>query len=781
MTDTEDDAPAERGSAEPWLERLKQAEKAMDEWQEAADNIDKIYASLSQLRNVARDREFQMFWANTQILAPSIYSRPPIPVVTPKFKDRRPLYRTASEFLERACIVTFDAAGIDETMLLLRDDLAILARGAGWLRYESDDSDDRVCIEHLDRRDFRHQPARKWADVDWVARRGWMTKKAMKARFGQDASDEATYVEHRDSKDDRDSTPNVAECGVWEIWCRSENTVVWVVEGSETVLEQKKPHLKLSGFFPCPKPAYGTLERRSLVPVPDMLQYKDQLEEINDLTRRIHGLAEALRLRGFYAGGGDIGEALERAMNIEDDRQVLIPVPRLGALSTGTTGGLIEWMPLEQVANTITGLIDLRRQVIDDVYQIMGLSDIMRGATEAEETLGAQQLKQQNGSIRVRDKQQELVRWARDAVRIAAEILAEEFDADTLVEMAQMDLPTNADIKKQVKAIEAQAKDAVQQLEERLSEAEQKGEQLDPQEVEKQASEQMQGFQQQIAKLTAQVTIDQVKEFLRDEKLRPYVLDIETDSTVSTDEMSEKASRSEFMTAFTASMSALVPMMQMGPEAIAVAGGVFKFALAPYRVGRELEGLIDDFVDNAPAIAERAQAQQGEGEDQGLAAAQMKLAEAEMAKVQSQTEANTANAQLKMQELQLKASEAQAKTEQDQQRFGLDLEKTRGAIAELDARTRKVEAETAKLGVDASNQTRKEDREDAKAASDIQSRQVDQALAVQDRDRQAFESDRQAAIGARQQGFAEQQGVRSDDRADRQQQFTEKQPPKSGG
>lgn len=84
--------------------------------------------------------------------------------------------------------------------------------------------------------------------------------------------------------------------GVWEVWSRQHDLVVWVTEGAQKTLDEGPPHLKLSGFFPCPRPAYGTLQRRSLVPVPDVVFYRDQLEEINDLTRRIHERKEIFLL-----------------------------------------------------------------------------------------------------------------------------------------------------------------------------------------------------------------------------------------------------------------------------------------------------------------------------------------------------------------------------------------------------------------------------------------------------------------------------------------------------
>lgn len=779
MNDTDDQSTPERGDAAHWLGLIEDAEKAFQAWQNAADSIDKAYGQLSELRSMSRDRQFQLFWSNIQVMGPSIYARQPVPVVSPKFKDRRPLYRTASELLERACVVSFDLADIDGAMLSMRDDLAIVGRGAAWVRYESDDDGERVCYEHVDRKDFLHEPARKWSEVDWAAKRAWLTHDEMKERFGAAADD----VEYETRKGE--TLGKVEKCGVWEIWCKSQDKVVWVTEGAESVLEEGKPHLKLNAFFPCPKPAYASLERRTLIPVPDMLFYKDQLEEVNDLTRRIHALADAIKVRGFYAGSGDIGDAIERAIKMTDDEQILIPVPAMQSLMQGG-GDPIVWLPLDLVASTITGLIDLRRQVIDDVYQIIGLSDIMRGSTVASETLGAQQLKQQNGSYRVRDKQNELVRVARDLVRIGAEIMSTEFSDDTLTEMAQMDLPTNASVKAQVKhmtdaakaeleELAAKAEDMAQQAQQGPPAAPQQGQQqqgqpIDPQQAQQQFEQAQQAiigkWQPQIKQASEAVTIEAVMEFLKDEKLRPFALDIETDSTIYPDEMAEKQSRQEFMGAFSASMAALQPMFMMGPEAIAVAGGVFKFALSPYRVGRELEGLIDDFTDKAPDIAKQMQAQNKQGQDEGLAAAQMKLAEAEMAKVQSQTEANTANAQLKMQELSLKAQEAQSKAQEGQQKFSLEVESTKGAIAETEARIQKIYAEIQKMGVDAQNQARQQDREDVKTVADVKSRAIDQAMSAQN---QAH----QAQMGERQQMHNETISAQSEARADRGQQFNE--------
>jgi hypothetical protein len=686
----------ERKSSRGWLKAIVDAEKAFEDYQERADNIDKLYANLGSLANSTRDAEFQLFWANIQVLGPSIYARPPVPVVVPKFKDRRPLYRTASELLERATSVAFDLTDIDGVMLMVRDDLNIVARGAPWVRYEtkqeSDGDTERVCIEHKDRKDFLHDPARKWADVGWVASRSWLTRKEMRKRFrphSQDAYKDAEFSVRKDDKDNGGADSS-NKAGVWEIWSKTDNKVLWVAPGCESILDQGPPHLKLQGFFPCPRPAYATVQRRSLIPVPDILYYKDQLDQINQLTGRIAALTEALKVRGFYpAGAGEVGDAIEAAMKSIDDRVVLVPISNWAAFGQG--GDPIVWLPLEMIANTMIQLVTGRKQLIDDVYQIMGLSDIMRGSTEASETLGAQQLKANFGSVRIRDKQSEMVRVARDLVRIAAEIMAENFSPKTLLEMSQLELPTDAEIKKQIEGLKSQGEEQIKQ---QIMQAQQDPQMMQQVQANPQAAQQMmdqasqqiaQQLQPQIMKLEQQVTKEQVFKFLKDQKIRPFVLDIESDSTIQPDEQAEKAARSEFLGVLGQAMGQLMPLVQQDPSAAPFAGQILKFAVAPFRAGRELDGAVDDFVDQASKRAEQpqpnpeaeaataeAQAKQQEMEARG----QIETQKLQMAAQKAQSDAQMAQAKLQMdQQAAAAANElAQAKLQGEQQTKAAQIE-----------------------------------------------------------------------------------------------------------
>jgi hypothetical protein len=633
--DLEFDPSIEPKSAKAWINLLTESEDAFDDYNTRCDNIDKQYANLMRLADMHRDKEFQMFWANSEIIKPSIYAKPPRPVVTPKFKDRRPVYQAASELAERCTIVAFDLASIDGLMKLVRDDLALIDRGVAWCRYESGKSKgyykhEKVCVDFKMRRDFLHSIARNWREVTWVAAASYLTRAEARKRFYRTSKDEYQRAEYKVDKEAREigGADKRERAKFWEIWDRTAERVVWVAQGCEFILDEDDPHLELRNFFPCPEPAYGTCQRGSLVPVPDVLQYRDQLEELNLLTGRIHALSDALEVKGFYpSGGAEIADAVQAAIAIKTPGRVLVPISNWAAF--GGSKEVIIWLPIDQIATTIQALVLLRKQVIEDIYQIMGISDIMRGATDPSETLGAQQLKTQNGSTRTRDKQQELVRIARDIVEITLEIITQHFDEVTMIEMSQTQLPTQQMQQQAGQRIIGQ----LQQLQQQAIQMQQQAQQQslpppggapgdtpqappapgeDPQaQAAKQIQSQMQSLAQELQKLREQPTIEQVLHFLKDNRAKSFVLDIETDSTILADEQAEKQARTEFVQVLGGLLPQLSQMITAEPQTADFCGELLKFATAPFRAGRSLDGAIDELVEQM-----KAKAQQPQGQDQ---------------------------------------------------------------------------------------------------------------------------------------------------------------------
>lgn len=656
-------------SSKPYLDAIAESEKAFQEYNDKSDNIDKLYADLAKLAKGTRDREFQMFWANVEVLKPSIYSRPPVPVVVPRFKDRKPISRAASEILERSCIVGFECEDIDQVMRMVRDDLAVLARGVPWCRYEVKDGYQRACIEHTDRRDFLHELQRAWKDVGWVAKRSWLSKDEMEDRFKTTSRDAYLDAEYSVRKDDKanGAADSESKCGVWEIWNKREGKVIWVTPGVNVVLDRDKPDTDLEGFFPCPKPAYGTTQRRSLIPVPDVLFYKDQLEEINELTARIAALSAAVKVRGFYpAGSGEIGDAIESAIKRTDNNQIMIPISNWAAFGNSGAKDMIVWLPIDMIANTITGLVALRKELIDDVYQITGLSDIMRGSTEASETLGAQQLKAQYGSVRIRDRQAELVRVARDITRIVAEIMAENFSPKALLAMSQYEIKTDAQVAQEAQQAIAAAQQQAQQAMADPKMAEQA--QQNPQAAQQMLAQLKQQTEAQVEKINQQPTIEKVMGLLREQKLRPFVLDIETDSTIQPDEDAAKQRATEFVTAVGGFMQQALQAVQLVPEAAPLMADTLKFVASQFRAGRDLEGSIEEFADRMKSMASQPkppspdQIKAQSDAQSAQAQAQKTMADAQATQVETARKAQDQQHQAAVQEIERNAKRAEADT-----------------------------------------------------------------------------------------------------------------------
>lgn len=793
---------AEPKSSSRVLSAIKKATDTFRDYQDTCRRIDDVYSREGSYDTDWLDPDYDLFWASMEILKPAIYAHAPVPAVAPMFADRRPLYNTTAELLERVASSAFDRANIDQAMLSLRDDLAFTNRGVLWVVYENDDGQ-KVCIDHVDRTDFLHEPARCWADVGWVARRAWMTKTEMRKRFQKTSGKAYQQAKTEIRRDDKDNggADDSKKAGVWEVWHKADKKVYWVAPDCPVMLDEGAPHLTLKDFFPCPRPAYGTLRRRSLVPVPDYQRYASHLAKITSLTGRIYTLLDSVKMKGLIPAGGEVGDAIEEVLRSEDDK-IIVPVAA-AALAAGSATGFVTWMPLADIATAIQALIEARGKLIEDFYQLSGISDIMRGATEAEETLGAQQLKSQYGSVRVRDKIDELQRVARDVARIVAEVASDKFSQETLLDMSMMEIPTKADLAKEVDQIEKAAKAELKSLADKAKQMAQQAMQgqqpaqpgqqpqgQDPAQMQQMAQQAQQQFQQaqqaiiakygpQLKQVEDTVPIEDVVKLLRDDKARGFAFEIATDSTIMTDEMQEKQSRNEFLGVVAQSTQALTGLSMLGEKGAALAGGFLKFVTAPYRVGRELNGLIDDFVDAAPEMAQKMAAQNGQGgadeANQAMAEANKKLADAEMVKAQAAMASVQAKAQLDQVENQRKIAELQNKAQADQVKAQQENGKLQLQLADLQTKGSKTEAEinnltaqTAKILASIGLDERKQQLSEYSAANAAQAKQVDQAINIQDKHHGA-------AMDERQQGHAEQQAERTESRADRQQSFNEQQ------
>lgn len=211
--------------------------------------------------------------------------------------------------------------------------------------------------------------------------------------------------------------------------------------------------------------------------------------------------------------------------------------------------------------------------------------------------------------MRVQDRQSELVRIARDITRIAAEIMAENFSGDTLMELAQQEFPTDADIRKQAAPVKQQLDQLTREIKHASEDPETRAlAAKNPDGAKKvlaAASQQVQQLQQQMQQIASTVTIDQLVKFLRDNRMRPFALDIETDSTVAPDEMLQQQRATEMIKAVGDYLGQAMPMVEQVPQSAPMAAAFLKFIASKFRVGREIEGVIDQFAEQMSSIAQQ--------------------------------------------------------------------------------------------------------------------------------------------------------------------------------
>lgn len=628
--------------------------KSTMEWKDQGENIVKLY--LDQTKTAATPRKFALLWSNIETLKPAIYAKTPTVLCSRRYKDPHPVGRVAAEILERATNCTFDIYKYDEVFRMVRDDRLLVARGQAWVRYEADfkkakDKDgeeyekvagEKICLDYVHWCDFGHNVAGTWRDVWLVWRKVYKTREENKERFGQKIAEQLTYSAKVDPDGKQEQGEHVA-C-IYELWDKKKNETVFISRDYPDFLEEPdKPPLSFRDFFPCPEPCYGSKTGKSLIPTPDYCYYKDQAMEINDLTAKIANLTDWLILKGFVPAGptSEGGEAVKILIEnlqkgLTSNEVTIVPVESwAGYTEKGGASKIIDWLPLEKVIQALQGAVETRNQLIQDVYQITGIADILRGQTDPDETLGAQELKAQTGARRVRNSKDELARFCRDVAQLVAEVVAEQFQPQTLAAMTGY------------KYVPGQVIGVM---------PEQQGAQDAP---------------------SGKIFDDQVLALLRSDMLRSFLIDTETDSTIQPDEDVEKQRRVEFVTAIGQFMKEALPAVQMAPPIVPMLKETLMFLARGFRAGRNVEDVFEQSMQQLQQHAMQA-AQQPNPETVKAQAEVQKIqmqAQADQQKVQADAAAKQQEMQFKAQELELKQQEMALKIQFEQQKMALEKEK----------------------------------------------------------------------------------------------------------
>ncbi|MEE9618234.1 MAG: hypothetical protein V3T90_14695 [Anaerolineae bacterium] len=299
--------------------------------------------------------------------------------------------------------------------------------------------------------DFRWGWARTWSEVPWMAFRSFLTKDEAKARFGDDKAAELEFVnqtptgaENKDEIYDKDQKNNVQKAEIWEIWSKKDKKVFWWSVGVEVILDEQDDPLGLDGFWPTPRPLTANVTTTMWQPRADYVLAQDLYNEIDELQSRISTITRAVKVVGVYdeSTGNSVGRMLKEGT--END---LLPVSNWAMFAEkGGIDGSINWFPVQEVVGTLQTLIGVRDQTIELLYQITGMSDILRGANTDQYTSdGTQQLKAKFGSVRVQALQDEFARFASDLEALKAEVISKHFQIESIAKQASAQFLPQAD------------------------------------------------------------------------------------------------------------------------------------------------------------------------------------------------------------------------------------------------------------------------------------------------------------------------------------------------
>jgi hypothetical protein len=624
---------------EDWYKTIAAYERTYKRWEARADRIVKKYKDDSRYDRNPNAR-FNILWSNVQTIQPAIFARLPRPDVSRRFRDNDPIGRVASMMLERALEFEIEHYGdYKSAMNNAVLDRLLGGRGVSWVRYEphfeadeagepddgyeiTEDSDEAEtpegeANENLERieyecapvdyvhwKEFGHSPgARTWEEVTAVWRKVYMSRPALVERFGEEIGGKVPLdTKPADDKNSYKNEEGVYEALVYEIWDKETGKVFWISKSLGKILDERDDPLGLENFWPCPKPLYSTLTTDSLEPIPDFVIYQDQARELDTLCDRIDGLINALKVRGVYDASSS---ELQRLFS-EGENNTLIPVQNWMAFAEKQgMKGAIDLVDITPFAQALAQCYQAMEQVKGQIYELMGIADIQRGQTDPNETLGAQIIKSNNASGRLKTMQHAVVDFATSLLSIKAQIICNHFTDETLVQISGA----------------MQLSDEDKQL------------------------------------------IPQAIALLRDQAAKNFRIEVTSDSMIYQDEQAEKQDRIAFLSAVGSFMQTALPAAQASPELTPMLCEMLKFGVTAFKAGKQLEGIIDQTADDLrkqyeqskgqpkppPVEIQKVQMQQ-QGEQQKL----QFQAQLEQQKMQMQMELEKAKQEYQAQENQLK-------------------------------------------------------------------------------------------------------------------------------
>lgn len=557
----------EEGTYLRWAKEIDLVENSQERrsYERIGEQIEKLYRNHDALQVGSKSAIkspniwFNALWSNVEVLLPALFARMPKVVIERRFKDRDPIGRLAALSGERATSYMLQTQQ-DRAVYAIKGavkDRLLPGCGQVWLRYYAEfepqldengetvrgedgepievakPNSEKVCIDPLHWKDYFWSSARNPFELRWQSRRVYMTRGELVKRFGEKGKLCELHDERKTSKKNQEEDAEfLKQAEVFEIQDLQAKERIWISRGyKKGPLDVKPDNLKLKDFWSCPIPLLATTTTGSMFPTPDFKIYERLADELEYVTKRMSRMVECIKFVGVTAA--QYNDKLRNILKLDDGSFAYLEGWQ-AFMDKGGLKGIIDWFPFDRAVAALPSMMEYQQNVLSQINMITGIPDIAMGQTDPNETAEAQQRKSKWAVVKLQEKQQEVQRFCREIVSKVAEIIFEPglFSDETLMLMCGY-------------------------------------EQLSPED---------------------QANFPAAIELLRNDRLRTFRVDIETDSTIAIDEQVEQQSRMEWFQSVTQMASQIEAIKQFSPELMSPMIESVLFTIRSFRTGRPVEG-----------------------------------------------------------------------------------------------------------------------------------------------------------------------------------------------
>lgn len=619
--DIEEKTKGKKSKGNVWDSRIAKAEKYM---QPAWTHGQRVYTRYQDKRDgtLGSDdgiKRANIFYANVNTLKESLFNSLPSADVSQLHKgDSDDVARVAGLIMQRG--LDYEIQCADDFKGAVR--AAILDRlvpgiGQVKLRFEMETDEQGAPLSGTEQI-FVDQIY--WEDFIYQPARNWASVKWIgfknpmtKSEIVARWGEDAMSKVQTDKSDLTDLTPKqITENKylVYEIWDKEKRQVLWVCKGCDEPLEVKEDPYGLKDFFPCPPPLLANPTTTALLPVTDYHIAQDQYNQLDVLYARIAMIITAIKVAGLYDASSS-----EIGNMLQGQENKLVPVENWAMfVERGGAGGGIQWYPVEQVVTVLQQLQQQYEAVKSTLQEITGMADIVRGASNQYETAAAQTIKAQFASVRMNGYQRDVAEFVTGMLNIMGEMMVQLYSDEKLRGIVGK---------------------------------------LNPADIE---------------------FIEPALQVLRNDQLAMYSITVQADSLVQADWALEKGQRMELMGYVSQFLQSSVPAIQQNPNMAPLLLTMFKFTIAGYRGGAEIEGALNRELET---MAKQAQEAAMQPPAPPPPSPEEIKAQAEAAQMQQQMQIDQQNAE---HDSMLKQQEAQNNFALEQQRAAFDLQQQERAL-----------------------------------------------------------------------------------------------------